>query len=240
MNIQCNLVPAFVLAAVLLMGATADAQSKANYKSDWTSDWDDPYTIQALLGAMKFKDLQFEETSEDGTVTVETDTSLIPQLGGDWATLPKGGIIQYGLECSFLLGFQVDEVSGRAGGGGLYVKVESSMWMFDLAGGPYLNIPLGGWGRIYGGAGPLLMYIDYDVEREEEDTGTGNEETYSDSESAFGVGVYARAGVEFRVHERGYLGVGARGVWVSIDLSSVGGTDDISGIGGFVTYTAGF
>jgi len=228
------------IAAVLLAGTGASARNRQEHNWKWNAEGEYTYSIQALLGFTEFRDLLFKETSKDGTTTVETDISTVPQLGGAWATMPKGKILQYGLECNFLLGFQVDEVSGHAGGGSLYMKVECSMWMIDLAGGPYLNIPLGRWGRIYGAAGPLLTYIDYDIDREEKNTVTGTEEKYNNSESAFGAGFYARTGIEFRVRQNGYLGLGARWIWAHTDFDSIDGTDDLNGIGGFVTYTAGF
>jgi hypothetical protein len=199
--------------------------------------WDQNYTVQALLGAVKYDDLEFENT--DGSAEpLETDLSTIPQLGGAWGTLPKGDRFQYGLECSFLLGFKFDEVKyASAGGSGLTVVLSTSMWMFDLAGGPYANLRLTDNIRLYGGAGPLMIYADYRSEREE--TGTTTDETYNDNESAFGIGIYARTGIEFRIHERGMLGLGVRGNWSNVDFSDVGGSSEISGIAGFVTYTAG-
>jgi opacity protein-like surface antigen len=179
--------------------------------------------------------LEFNNT--DGSVPIETDMSSIPQLGGAWGTLPKGDFFQYGLECSFLLGFKFDEVNYASLGGGANISISTSMWMFDLAGGPYVNLRLTDNLRVYGGIGPLMVYADYQSEREE--TGGTEDGTYDNSESAFGLGAYARAGFEFRIHQQGMLGLGVRGNWSDVDFSDVGGTSDISGIAAFVTYTAG-
>ncbi|MEE9367296.1 MAG: hypothetical protein V3V05_00375 [Pontiella sp.] len=201
-------------------------------------EWDQNYTVQALLGAVKFDDLEFENT--DGTeATVKTDMSTIPQLGGAWGTRPKGERFQYGLECSFLLGFKFDEVNYlSAGGSGLYVSISTSMWMFDFAGGGYASLFLdkNQKFRIYAGGGPLMVYADYRSEREEDGTGGG---TYNTSESVFGLGLYARTGFEFRVHQKGMLGLGVRGSWSNVDFSEVGGSSELKGIAAFVTYTAG-
>ncbi len=51
--------------------------------------------------------------------------------------------------------------------------------------------------------------------------------------------VYARAGFEFRIYEKGMLGLGARGTWSNVDFSEVGGSTDLVGIAAFVTFTAG-
>jgi hypothetical protein len=202
--------------------------------------WEENYSVQALLGAVKFDDLKFKDTSGSGDATV-IDISTLPQLGGAWTTQPQiDQRLQYGLEASFLLGFRFDKVNyASIGGSGLYVNISTSMWMFDLAGGGYANLFLteGGGVRVYAGGGPLMMYADYDSSREETGAGGG---LYETSESAFGLGVYARTGIEFRVHEKGMLGLGARGTWADVDLSDVGGSSELTGIAAFVTYTAGF
>lgn len=212
----------------LLLSAAANAQY---HKYD---DWDENYTVQALLGAVRYDDLKFN--TSDGTENVEIDLSLIPQLGGAWGTIPKGDRFQYGLEASFLLGFRFDKINyAYLGGGGAYVSISTSMWMFDLAGGGYANLWLTDSLRIYGAGGPLMMYSNYRSEKDYTDT-TPNT---SSTESVFGIGVYARTGIEFRVHQRGYLGLGARWNWANADFSEVGGDTKLSGIAAFVTYTAG-
>lgn len=215
----------------LLFVSAAQAQE---HKYD---TWDENYTVQALLGAVKYKDLKFDNV--DGGDSTTLDISMIPQLGGAWTTLPKGEKFQYGLECSFLLGFRFDKINyAYLGGGGAYVSISTSMWMFDLAGGGYANYWLTDGIRIYGGAGPMMMYADYQADRDYDETAP--DEDVSDHESAFGIGLYARSGLEFRVHEHGYLGMGARWNWSNVDFSDVGGSSDLSGIAAFVTYTAGF
>jgi hypothetical protein len=216
--------------AALLISTVSQAQ---HHKYD---TWDKNYTVQALLGAVKFEDLKIdiEDSAEPETI----DLSLLPQLGGAWTTLPKGERLQYGLECSFLLGFKFDKINYlSAGGSGLHVSISASLWMFDLAGGGYASLFLNEnrTVRLYGGAGPLMTYADYRADTDRTD-GT-SEDT---RESAFGVGLYARTGFEFRVHERGMLGLGARGTWSSVDFSNIGGNSELTGIAGFVTYTAGF
>lgn len=218
----------------LLITSAAQAQVK-EHKYD---TWEENYTVQALLGAVKYDDLQFENT--DGGDTNNVDISLIPQLGGAWMTLPKGDRFQYGLECSFLLGFRFDKVNyAYLGGGGAYVSVSTSMWMVDFSGGGYANFWLTDGIRLYGGAGPLMMYADYKSDRDYDGTDPDVSDI-SDHESAFGIGLYARTGLEFRIHEYGCLGMGARWNWSNVDFSDVGGTSDLSGIAAFVTYTAGF
>ncbi|MDH3981893.1 MAG: hypothetical protein OES84_03220, partial [Kiritimatiellaceae bacterium] len=153
--------------------------------------------------------------------------------------LPKEGNLQFGLECSLLLGFKFDKINYLyLGGNGAYVSLSTSMWMFDLAGGAYANLLLGEDDRIriYAGAGPLMTYAAYSADKNYSDSTT--DENYN--ESAFGVGVYARTGIEIRIHYRGLVGLGARWNWASVDFTEVGGSSDLVGVAGFITYTAGF
>jgi hypothetical protein len=221
---------------IVLLSIIASICGRAGAESRY-DEWDEDYMVQALLGAVQFESLRFDDNG--GTTPVEVDLSLMPQFGGAWMTMPQPNRrFQYGLECSFLLGFVVDKVNyATAGSGGLRVSISTSLWMFDLAGGPYASFNLTDSLRIYGGAGPLITYADYEADRTE--TSSGTEVDYTNSESIFGVGVYGRGGVELQVHERGYLGVGVRGTWSKADFSEVGGSSEIDSVALFVTYTAG-
>lgn len=218
---------------IALLGAIITSTASAQYHKYDT--WEESYIVQALLGAVKYDDLVFESTDGSGD-SVEIDMSTIPQLGGAWGTIPKGDKLQYGLEASFLLGFKFDKVNyAYLGGNGAYVSVSTSMWMFDLAGGGYANFWLNDSIRLYGAGGPLMIFASYKSDRDYDDTTPD----YSSSESAFGLGLYARTGVEFRVHQHGYLGLGARWNWSNLDFTEVGGSSKVYGIAGFITYTAG-
>lgn len=225
------------LKMILIITTAVAACSMASAQYSKYDFWDNNYTVQALLGAVKYDDLVFQ--AQDGE-NVEIDLSTLPQLGGAWTTLPaEPGRFELGLECSFLLGFRFDKVNYlQAGGSGLYVSLSMSMWMFDLAGGGYANLYLdeGRKVRLYAGAGPLMNYAYYSTERDFDDT-TPNVST---TESVFGLGVYARTGIEFRIHRYGMLGVGARGTWSNVDFSEFSSNSDLVGIAAFASYTAGF
>ena len=126
------------------------------------------------------------------------------------------------------------------GGAELYASISTSMWMFDLAGGPYASLFLDKKKRVrlYVGGGPLMTYADFrtDTDYPEDDP---DADDATDNESAFGIGVYARTGFEFRIYEKGMLGLGARGTWSSVDFSDVGGNTDLAGVAVFVSFTAG-
>lgn len=213
---------------VLLLASSSAAQQ---HKDD---TWEQNYTIQALLGGVKYDDLVFQSTDSTDTSTI--DISTIPQLGGAWATRPKGDKFQFGLETTFLLGFRLDEVNyAYLGGNGAQVNISTSLWMIDFSGGGYVNVPLGSKLRLYGAAGPLLMIADYRSDREYTDSTPNN----SQSDTVFGLGLYARTGLELQVHRHGHLGAGLRMNWSNADFSEVGGESELSGVAAFITYTAG-
>ncbi len=223
-----------ILTGLVTLFLVNTAQSQYNTYDTWEKN----YTVQALLGAVQFKNLKIDDTSgSDDPEAVEIDLSLIPQFGAAWGTKSKGDRFQYGLETSFLLGLRFDDINYiSAGGNGLHVSISTSMWMFDLAGGGYASLFLDPKHktRIYAAGGPLMTYVDYHSEREE-DGGTD----IDTEETAFGIGFYARAGFEFRLYNQGMLGLGARGTWTSLDLSEVGGSSDLTGIAAFISFTAG-
>jgi len=236
----------FIIGLSLMVGM-AQAATKEYHRSGTGASidgtdynvWEENYTIQALLGAAKYEKLTFNVDGE----TQEIDLSLMPQLGGVWGTAPRGDYFQYGLECSFLFGFMTDDISfyhtPSGGGGSTWIRISASMWMIDFAGGGYLSLYLNKnrSARIYVAGGPLMTYFDYSSDSDEEATIPEYED---EDESAFGVGVYARAGFEFRVYDAGMLGIGVRGTWNTINLSNVGGNSDLTGIAAFVSFTAGF
>jgi len=216
------------LTALIIASA---AQAQYNTYDEWNKN----YTVQALLGAVQFENLKFDV--EDSQSSTDIDVSILPLLGAAWGTMPKGERFQYGLECSVLLGFRFDKLNYLyLGGGGAKASISISMWMLDLTGGPYASLFLDQDRkvRIYGGAGPLMTYANY-----RSDTDYPSKDDESNNESAFGIGLYARTGIEFRLHEKGLLGLGVRSSWASVDLSDVGGSSELTGIAAFISFTAG-
>ncbi len=210
----------------LLLTTTASHAQEHTYDT-----WDQNYIVQALLGAVQYENLKLDIEGQNA----EIDLSLIPQIGAGWGTIPKGDRFQYGLECSFLLGFMVDNISFTSSGSAT-VRISADMWMFDLAGGPYASLFLDKNSkiRVYAAAGPLLTYASYHSDSDDVSIPELNT-----SESVFGLGLYARTGVEFRIYDAGMLGLGVRGSWASVDLSEVGGSTDLTGLAAFISFTAG-
>lgn len=219
----------------LAITVIANAAHAQTHKYDF---WEENYTVQALLGAVQYENLKFDAPNSGGNK--EVDVSLLPQIGAAWSTMPDlEKRFQVGLECSFLLGVRFSDLNyAYAGAGGTFVSLDVSLWTFDLAGGAYANLFIdeGHKLRAYAGAGPVINYAYYRTSSSFSDTFDDE----SENESAFGIGAYARAGFEYRIHHRGLLGLGARGTWSTVDLTSVGGQSEMVGTALFASYTAGF
>ena len=190
-------------------------------------------SVQALLGAVRYDNLTIQNAN--GTSSQTIDISTMPQFGGAWSSAGKGEKIQVGLECNFLMSFNYGSATYNTSVSSVYT--DYSLWIFDLAGGIYANAFLGKEEkiRIYAAGGPLLSSAWSYVESYQDNL-VGSDYYSRNNENAFGYGLYARTGVEIRVNEYGMLGLGVRGTWVDTDLSTI---NDLTGVGAFVTYTAG-
>ncbi|MDF7807459.1 hypothetical protein P4E94_08420 [Pontiellaceae bacterium B12219] len=209
----------------MMLGLLISAVANGQYEEEESN-----FTIQALLGGVRYDGLEF--TGPGGSNT--TDMASLPQLGGAWSTKPENEGLSFGLECTFLLGFKFDDVTTYTGASSIYVTSSSSLWLIDFSGGGFANLMLGNKVWAYAAAGPLVMLSFYDSDEQYSDGSPGT----SQSETAYGFGAYARTGLEFEVHNGGYLGAGVRWNWSNIDFDVVDSGSNVSGIAGFLTYTA--
>ncbi len=187
--------------------------------------------LQGFVGVTFYDDV--EVSTNDGTdVDGGGDSSSqLPLLGGGAQWKIGGEGIDFGIEGMMSLAWRSNATAFVVGSGGAAVAVDVDTFLFDLYGGPFVSKFLGGKTRIWASAGPLLEWADYDQE-----TPFGQ----SDSGSGFGVGLYARGGIEFAIGSGTMVGVGARWSDSTIDLD--GGLDDLElqGFQAFLTVTKGF
>jgi opacity protein-like surface antigen len=157
------------------------------------------------------------------------DFEQVPLLGGAFQYAMWGDRIDAGLEVGGTLGFQAGSGFVAAGGGGLIIAVDIDMLLFDLFGGPFVSVPLGAKARLYGGAGPLMQFADWDQH------GDGVDE----SGSGFGTGLYARTGLEIELTPSMLVGIGVRWFDSTVSLGSGLGNLDLEGTQVMITFTAG-
>jgi hypothetical protein len=184
----------------------------------------------ALTG---FIGAQFLTLEADGgaIATIDDDISF-PTIGGGGQWKVAGDNLDFGLEGLLQFSWRGDTAAVAIGGGGAAVAVDVDLLLFDLYGGPFISTFIDNRVRLYAGAGPVLRWGGYDQE--------GSTALTSGDGDGFGVGYYARAGIEFAVSRGTMLGICARWTDVEIDLSGRLGDLTIDGIDALVTITQGF
>ncbi len=194
--------------------------------------------VQAMLGATHYSDLSFEQQSiTDPSVEAESEISLMPTLGicGGMSLLKEPATL--GLEGGVLFGWRSDSVTAVGHGGTIRVDIDSNLYLLDLFLGPYVSANLGQRWRIYAGAGPLMMVGQYDKRSDEH---VSESETIREDKTsmAFGGGLYARTGIEFKFEDGSFMGLCVRGFRSRLDFEDVPEDIDVNGIQFLITFTA--
>ncbi|MBX3463566.1 MAG: outer membrane beta-barrel protein [Planctomycetes bacterium] len=141
--------------------------------------------------------------------------SQMPTIGGGAQWKLGGDEIQYGLEALLGFGWRSDGGAVVVGGGGAAVAVDVDLYLFDLYGGPFASMFLGDRWRLYASAGPMMLWGRYEDSTPFDDT----------SNSGFGLGWYARTGIELVLGGGTMIGIGARWSDAKLDLGSDGDLD---------------
>jgi hypothetical protein len=143
---------------------------------------------------------------------------------------PIGGrTFRYGIETGALLSLDSDvrrfRASSGSGGGKVAVSVDVNSFLIDYFFGAYLGFEPSKWLQLSVGAGPLLIW----GKRETEPEASAPEEITSESESGFGAGLYARAGIDIYLTENFGLNVGVRINETTLSFEDTAGKVDIEG-----------
>lgn len=175
---------------------------------------------------------EMSKVSVDGSGSGQTDgdrgeADEYPVIGGGAQWKLGGQRLDYGLEGLLSFGGRSNAEAFAAGGGGAVVVVDVDLLVFELFGGPFASLMLGDKLRVYGGAGPVLQWANWDQSGPNlDDTGSG-----------FGYGTYARAGVELALPSRSLLGLGVRWSDTSVDLGGSLGDLEMDGLQIFLTVS---
>lgn len=160
---------------------------------------------------------------------LEEDDFDIPIFGVDAQKALGGGTFKYGFETGVLFSIDSDvrtfAASSGSGGGKVAVSVDVNSFLVDYFAGGYLSFEPAKWLRLNVGAGPLLIWSQWETEPE---ASTADEVTYQ-SDSGLGVGVYARAGLDLFFTEKVGLNIGARISETTLSLKNTTGEVDIEG-----------
>jgi len=150
-------------------------------------------------------------------------------FGADAQKPIGGGTFKYGFETGMLFSLDSDvrtfSASSGSEGGRVAVSVDVNSLLFDYFAGGFLSFEPAGWLRLYVGAGPLLVWAKWDTEP----GAATSEDIASQSDSGFGVGAYARAGLDLFFTEKIGLTIGARVNETTLSLKYEPGEIDVEG-----------
>ncbi|MEM7307172.1 MAG: hypothetical protein AAF682_10905 [Planctomycetota bacterium] len=225
--------------------ATAAAAALASLASCAPRDWrrneflppppEARPVVQTLIGVSLLEDgdLLFEDVSTDEpTALAEADYSVLPSIGVSGMQPITEGAPHLGLEGSLIFSWWVEEADVfLPGGGTVEVDVDTALWLTELSIGPYISTSMERNIRLYAGAGASAQfgYAQFDTDDEEVDG----------DDSSFGLGGYARAGVELRLGDGSLLGLGLRSVHADLDFDRGLPDVDLDALQVFLTYSAG-
>ena len=201
--------------------------------------------IQGLIGAADFdKDrMTFAEPATNDSEAFSTDDlSTMPYLGiaGQFALGEAASHI--GIDTSLLFGWRSDDTKVYAGDGKARIKIDSDLWLIDVAIGLYAQTMMGDRWRLYAAAGPMMLFGEYsDDKKQDEPTVDPLVETDgSSSDSEFGVGGYARLGLEYRLYNDAFMGIAVRGITTNLEFDRAIEDGGLAGVQGFVTFTRAY
>lgn len=204
----------------------------------------DIFILQGLVGAGTFDSdsLTFRLSPEESGE--EEDLSTMPFIGFVGQHLFAGDRTRLGVEGGVLFGWRSRSTTAFIGSQQARVKIDSSLWLLDLSGGVCLHQRIGSRWRLYLAAGPTMLFGDYDADEDVREEGTTDPATTTDgsgsSESEFGVGGYARIGLEYEFAPTALVGFSVRGLATNLEFDNTVEATKVSGIQAFVTFTRNF
>ena len=201
-----------------------------------------PTYVQAFIGAAEFDEdpMTFSKASSDDPDAYTTnDLSSMPFLGVGGQYAFSEGNSHFGLDGTILVGWRSRDSSVSAGNGQAEVKLDTDLWLIDLAMGVYAQTIFGQRWRLYVAAGPLMLFGEYSEDSEEEDSAATptEERKSSSSDSGFGIGGYARVGLEYRLANNAFMGLCVRGVTTNLEFDNALDDSGLSGVQGFISYS---
>ncbi len=176
--------------------------------------------MQGFLGVSFFDNVAVDGGSGAEVDGDDGDLDQLPLIGGGGQWKLGGERIDMGAELMFSFSGRADAAAFVVTGGGAAVAIDVDLLIFEIYGGPFVSMDLGEKWRLYGAAGPVLQFADYDQ------SGNG----LSDDGSGFGSGFYARTGLEFAVSPSTLIGFGARWSDTTVDLGGDLGDLEVDGL----------
>ena len=224
-----GVMPSVEPGAVYLSGLREPALASSSAQRKGTKWRDGQALLQGYLGVNSVQDLSRTGGNSNDIESGSGSINQYPVIGGGGQFKLGGKRLDLGLEAMMSLGGRSNGGAFVVGGGGAAVAVSLDLLIVDFYGGPFVSVPLGERARVYGAAGPVVQFANYHQSAAPGvDAGSG---------SGFGVGGYARTGVELEISPGSFIGVGARWYDTNVNLSNNFGDLDVEGIEAMLTFS---
>lgn len=200
--------------------------------------------LQGLVGAARFDadSLTFPVPSAD--VADEEDLSSMPYVGLVGQHFFAGEATRIGVEAGALFGWRSRDTTVLLSQNQTIVKIDTSFWLLDLSAGVCLNQRLGRRWRLYLGAGPAMVFAEYEEDGRVKEGDAADPDTAAavegESVSEFGIGAYGRAGLEYEYYPTSSIGVSVRGLATNLEFDNAVDAAQVNGVQGFLTFTRHF
>ena len=222
-----------LFATICCLIALAGAPASADYDR----------LIGVFIGGLELDEQDGDRIDENGQ-----------PIGIEFPTLPTGGIegeyryggerVAWGLNPGGSIAWKSSGTRVSGGftsdtGGVIRVDIDNSLFIGELHLGGYLRGRLTESITAYVAAGPMITYGRIEVEDDDlpEAEPTGTIELESSDSSDFGVGYYARAGIDFSLQGEQSIGLGVRYMSTKLDFDNDIGEIDVEGPSFVLSYT---
>jgi hypothetical protein len=198
--------------------------------------------VQVMLGTVRYSNLNLNyQSTTDPSLEATSTFTWMPLLGVSGGIPLMQNPVTLGFEGGVLFSWMTDTVRANSANGSINIHVDNQLYLLDLFIGPYVSAEIKKRVRVYGGLGPLLMFGQNNNQASEypEYPNTAQPTYVSNNSSAFGPGLYTRTGIEFRLKNNSWMGVGVRGFTSRLNFNNVSGTTDVNGIQLMITYSIG-
>jgi len=233
----------FLLATSLVAPSPLQAQDNKDafaVDEEKAAKTQSPRLIQGLIGVMEFDSDSYDLVDANGD-RYTSDMPTIPFLGGMWQnSYLHGDVVSLGGEAGILFGFVNDSTTLTSVGNSnvIHISVKNKFFVVDTMFGLNMDIHPSEKFRIYGGAGPLLLYGNLKTDNQDDEASTQIVEDSSNSD--FDIGLYGRIGTDILLGETTRFGVQVRYVDAELDFGSKQGQVDMTGVQYMVTFTEKF
>ncbi len=188
--------------------------------------------VQGIFALADVGDTGFDP--QPGLVEDELRLGTVPYVGAAWQVPLNDAAVRVGWEAGGMFGWRTDSRTEDQGNG-LILVVDDEFLVLEGFAGLLVSAQAGELVRLYAAAGPSVNYAQVDTELLD-----ATMQPREVDGSGWGLGWYARTGVEVQATPDLAVGVGARFVDSTIDLGRDLGDLDYDALQILLTFTATF